>query len=111
MRLPTFGKPRIIACAEDFPDYIGLPRGCLEEVVDLLNSLGIEVILDDKKWGGNRVKLNFLGKLTDDQKKAAKKLSSYDIGVLAATTAFGKTVVGAHNDCQKKNKYINYRAS
>ena len=48
MRLPTFGKPRIIACAEDFPDYIGLPRGCLEEVVDLLNSLGIEVILDDK---------------------------------------------------------------
>jgi hypothetical protein len=61
MRLPTFGKPRIIACAEDFPDYIGLPRGCLEEVVDLLNSLGIEVILDDKKWGGNPVKLNFLG--------------------------------------------------
>lgn len=70
MRLPTFGKPRIIACAEDFPDYIGLPRGCLEEVVDLLNSLGIEVILDDKKWGGNRVKLNFLGKLTDEQKKS-----------------------------------------
>ena len=111
MRLPTFGKPRIIACAEDFPDYIGLPRGCLEEVVDLLNSLGIEVILDDKKWGGNRVKLNFLGKLTDEQKKAAKKLSQHDIGILAATTAFGKTVVGAHNDCQKKNKYINYRAS
>lgn len=106
MRLPTFGKPRIIACAEDFPDYIGLPRGCLEEVVDLLNSLGIEVILDDKKWGGNRVKLNFLGKLTDEQKKAAKKLSSHDIGVLAATTAFGKTVVGAHMIAKRKTNTL-----
>ena len=28
MRLSTFGKPRIIACAEDFPQHIGLPRGC-----------------------------------------------------------------------------------
>ncbi len=106
MRLPTFGKPRIIACAEDFPDYIGLPRGCLEEVVDLVNSLGIEVILDDKKWGGNRVKLNFLGKLTDEQKKAAKKLSLHDIGVLAATTAFGKTVVGAHMIAKRKTNTL-----
>ena len=106
MRLPTFGKPRIIACAEDFPDYIGLPRGCLEEVVDLLNSLGIEVILDDKKWGGNRVKLNFLGKLTDEQKKAAKKLFQHDIGVLAATTAFGKTVVGAHMIAKRKTNTL-----
>lgn len=106
IRLPTFGKPRIIACAEDFPDYIGLPRGCLEEVVDLLNSLGIEVILDDKKWGGNRVKLNFLGKLTDEQKKAAKKLFQHDIGVLAATTAFGKTVVGAHMIAKRKTNTL-----
>ena len=106
IRLPTFGKPRIIACAEDFPDYIGLPRGCLEEVVDLLNSLGIEVILDDKKWGGNRLKLNFLGKLTDEQKKAAKKLFQHDIGVLAATTAFGKTVVGAHMIAKRKTNTL-----
>lgn len=27
MRLPTFGKPRIIACAEDHPQHIALPRG------------------------------------------------------------------------------------
>jgi superfamily II DNA or RNA helicase len=106
MRLPTFGKPRIIACAEDFPDYIGLPRGCLEEVVDLLNSPGIEVILDDKKLGGNRIKLNFLGELTDEQKKAAKKLFQHDIGVLAATTAFGKTVVGAYMIAKRKTNTL-----
>ena len=36
MRLPTYDKPRIIACAEDLPQHIGLPRGCLDEVRELL---------------------------------------------------------------------------
>ena len=106
MRLSTFGKPRIIACAENFPDYIGLPRGCLDEAVDLLNALGIEVILDDKKWSGNHIKLNFLGELTGEQKRAATKLSQHDIGVLVATTAFGKTVVGAHMIAKRKTNTL-----
>ena len=38
MRQPTYGKPRIIHCCEDFPKYIGLPRGCLEEIEELLHS-------------------------------------------------------------------------
>jgi hypothetical protein len=32
MRLSTCDKPRVIACAEDHPNHIGLPRGCLDEV-------------------------------------------------------------------------------
>src|SRR5205823_10016945 len=28
MRLPTYDKPRNIACAEDYPQHIALPRGC-----------------------------------------------------------------------------------
>jgi len=32
MRLPTYGKPRIVACAEDHPKHFGLPRGCLDEL-------------------------------------------------------------------------------
>jgi hypothetical protein len=27
MRLSTYGKPRVIACGEDLPHHIGLPRG------------------------------------------------------------------------------------
>ena len=106
MRLPTFGKPRIIACAEDFPDHIGLPRGCLDEALDLFNSLGIDVVLDDKKWIGTRIKLKFLGELTDEQKRAAKKLSQHETGVLAATTAFGKTVIGAHMIAKRKRSTL-----
>ncbi len=35
MRLPTYDKPRIIHCCEDFPKHIGLPRGCMEEILEL----------------------------------------------------------------------------
>jgi hypothetical protein len=31
LRLSTYGTPRVIACAEDFPHHIGLPRGLLDD--------------------------------------------------------------------------------
>ena len=42
MRMSTFGKPRVISCCEDSPKFLGLPRGCADEVFALLKSLGIE---------------------------------------------------------------------
>ena len=41
MRLSTFGKPRIISCAELHPRHVALPRGCLDEALELLRSHGI----------------------------------------------------------------------
>ncbi len=38
MRLPTYGKPRIISCAELQPRHVTLPRGCLGETLELLRS-------------------------------------------------------------------------
>ena len=37
MRLSTYDKPRVIACAEDHPHHIGLPRGCLDDVRQTLS--------------------------------------------------------------------------
>jgi len=45
MRLPTFGKPRIIQCADDFPRHVGLPHGCLDEVADLFIFHNIRLVL------------------------------------------------------------------
>jgi hypothetical protein len=39
MRFSTFGKPRIISCCEDFPKHLALPRGCLDDVLELFQSL------------------------------------------------------------------------
>ncbi|MDE2449094.1 MAG: DUF559 domain-containing protein, partial [Gammaproteobacteria bacterium] len=95
MRLSTYGTPRIIACAEDHPHHIGLPRGCLEDVERLLGDLGIGTTLRDERCRGQPLALTFQGQLRPEQVAAANALLARETGVLAATTAFGKTVIGA----------------
>jgi superfamily II DNA or RNA helicase len=93
MRLPTYDKPRIINCCDDFPKYIGLPRGCLEEVEELLHSLDIKIQLIDKRFAGIPIDCQFIGMLRSEQELAAETMLKHDTGVLSATTAFGKTVI------------------
>ena len=95
MRLPTFGMPRIISCAELFVKHVALPRGCLDAAKDLLIANGITVEVRDERQVGTRLGIRFLGTLTGEQETATKALLVHETGVLAATTAFGKTVVAA----------------
>lgn len=96
MRFPTFDKPRIINCCEDFPKHIGIPRGCLEEIISLLESLKIKVRLIDERFNGKPIDVKFIGKLRPEQEKAAEAMLNSDTGVLSASTAFGKTVIAAY---------------
>ena len=96
MRLSTFGKPRVISCAELFSKHVALPRGCLDDLLRLLEDVSIKVELRDERQQGRPLETRFLGELTAEQKKALAALLKYDTGVLAATTAFGKTVVAAN---------------
>ncbi len=95
MRLSTFGKPRIISCCEEYPKHLALPRGCLEELNQLLKGLKIRTTLQDERVNGNPISLTFRGVLRPEQQLAADELIKNDIGVLSASTAFGKTVIGA----------------
>ena len=95
MRLPTYDKPRIIHCAEDHPQHIALPRGCLGDVEALLDDLKIKVFLHDERFGGRPIVATFKGELRPDQQLAANALLAHETGVLSATTAFGKTVLAA----------------
>ena len=95
MRLSTFGKPRIISCAELHPRHVALPRGCLDEALELLRSHGISVEVEDRRDLGQPLSVRFLGHLNEPQEAALEALERYDYGVLAATTAFGKTVIAA----------------
>lgn len=95
MRLPTYDKPRIIACAEDHPKHIGLPRGCLDELLETLYGLNIKGVVQDQRNTGQPLNATFQGELRPEQAIAAQAMLAHDTGVLAATTAFGKTVVAA----------------
>ena len=97
MRFPTFDKPRIISCAELHPRHVGLPRGCLDEAMELIRAHGAEAVVEDLRISGAPlpVEVCFRGALYGPQVKAFDALAPHDAGVLAATTAFGKTVVAA----------------
>lgn len=95
MRLSTYSKPRVIGCAEDLPHHIGLPRGCLDDVRKLLGELGVGIGIRDERHYGSSLEATFQGELRPEQKIAAEAILRHETGVLAATTAFGKTVVAA----------------
>lgn len=95
MRLWTGDKPRVIDCSEDFPEHLALPRGSLGEVLKLFEGHGIWVEVRDERQAGVPVSLTFHGELTPAQLEAAEAIAAHDFGVLAAPTAFGKTVIGA----------------
>jgi hypothetical protein len=95
MRLWTGNKPRVIDCSESFPSHLALPRGALGEARTLLERHGIRIDLRDQRQFGTSVSLTFRGELAVAQQEAANALAAHDLGVLAAPTAFGKTVIGA----------------
>ena len=102
MRLSTFSKPRIIYCGDDLSEYICLPRGCMDEVLEFFREHNVEVNIEDKRYNGNPIKAKFHGRLRPAQKKAVKALLENDIGILSAGTAFGKTVVGSYMISERK---------
>jgi superfamily II DNA or RNA helicase/very-short-patch-repair endonuclease len=95
MRLPAYDKPRIIACAEEHPSLISLPRGCLADVQQLLRELKITAVVRDERFSGRPLAATFRGELRQEQQVAANAMLAHDTGVLSATTAFGKTVVAS----------------
>lgn len=95
MRLSVWNEPRVIGCAENFPNHIALPRGCLDAVKELLRENGICCELRDERFAGQPLDVRFAGTLRPDQETAVAAMLAHDTGILCAPTAFGKTVAAA----------------
>ena len=95
MRLSTALTPRVISCAEELSRHIALPRGCRDELEDLLQQYGSTLAIDDHRNPGELLDVRFNGKLTAIQQQAVSTLCKQDIGVFVAPPGTGKTVVGA----------------
>jgi superfamily II DNA or RNA helicase len=94
LRLSTALTPRVIACAEDLPQHVGLPRGTRSALESLLREYDISLELEDKRSSGESVDFRFRGELTPVQQKAVNALLGYDLGVFVAPPGVGKTLVG-----------------
>jgi superfamily II DNA or RNA helicase len=95
MRMSVWDKPRVIGCAENYPQHIALPRGCFGTATELLADNGIGLDLRDERYAGEPCAVNFAGTLRADQEVAVAAMLCHDAGVLCAPTAFGKTVTAA----------------
>lgn len=95
MRMSVWDKPRVIGNAENYPQHIALPRGCLEAAQTLLKDNGIRCGLRDERFCGEAIHADFVGTLRPDQEQAVVAMLQHDTGVLCAPTAFGKTVTAA----------------
>lgn len=100
MRLPTYDKPRIISLSVETEEYLSIPRGCEDELFEFFKNC--KIVVEDKRNNGKNIKVKFNGNLREEQNEAVKTMLSYDNGVLSATTAFGKTVIGAYIISKKK---------
>lgn len=106
MRLSTYNKPRIICTADMYDDYLALPRGCEEALCDLLDKYQTEYKFVDKTNYGMKISIEFNGELRDEQMSAAEAMLQHNIGVLSATTAFGKTVIASYLIGERKTNTL-----
>lgn len=95
MRLPIYNCPRVIHLEENLEDYIAIPRGCKDKLLQFFEEYNINVVLQDETNPGKPIKVSFIGELTELQKEAGKALLNHEYGVLSAPPGFGKTILGA----------------
>jgi superfamily II DNA or RNA helicase len=62
----------------------------------------VETTWSDNTNPGRHIKVEFIGTLREEQPLAAEEMLKYEGGVLAATTAFGKTVIAAKLIAERK---------
>ena len=92
MRLGTHGMPRVVACGRVTEEAVVLPRGCREAAFALAEAAGASVVVEDRREEGEAQGFAFRGELRGGQARAVRELLRHEEGILAAGTAFGKTV-------------------
>ena len=106
MRISTYNIPRII-CRADFTDeYLAMPRGCEDAIINMLYSFKIDYEIVDNTNHGKPIGVTFKGKERDEQLDAINALMPFSNGVLSATTAFGKTVTAAALIARRKTNTL-----
>jgi superfamily II DNA or RNA helicase len=72
-----------------------MPRGCIDAVLEFINSYHVPFTIRDMRSIGHPIAVKFCGTLYDDQAEALEVMLQHDVGTLKANPSFGKTVVGA----------------
>ena len=70
MRMPVWNIPRVICCAEYRRDFLVLPRGCFDDVMNWMQENCVSVELYDERRSGRSICVSFNGELREEQTAA-----------------------------------------
>ena len=93
-RISTYKIERIIELFKENIDYISLPRGCFNDLVEILEFVGIAYEVEDRRIALKEINVEYSAILRETQKNAVDTLLKYDNGLLIAPTGSGKTIMG-----------------
>ena len=75
MGLSNFANARYIYLGKDENDYIKIPRGLLENVIEQCERVGIEYYIEDNCCTGREINVAFEGQLKESQIPAVEALT------------------------------------
>lgn len=55
MRLPIYNTPRIFDCSYEDQDFLGIPRGCMDALTELLEAYDVPYALEDQRCTGRTI--------------------------------------------------------
>jgi len=111
MKYSVYGEARVISRALNGDEFLQVPRGCLESAMKVLKANRLNPVIDDKRYAGVPIEVSFKGELREDQKPAVADLKKHDMGILAAGTAFGKTVVASYMIAERRVNTLTRQSS
>lgn len=106
LRFSTWNTPKYIFCGEYEASKLRLPKGTLENVIEVFNKAGSIVSIQDNRFVKELINLNFQGVLKPEQEIAVNEILKNDYGVLVAPTGSGKTVIACKIISQREKSTL-----
>ena len=93
MRFSTWDTPRYVCCDELVGDTLVLPRGVLDECLEVARIADSDLKVTDSRPERKQVGVHFTGQLSKEQTKSVDLVSPHEFGLLVAPPGAGKTVM------------------
>ena len=93
MRFSTWDTPRYVCCDELVGDTLVLPRGVLDECLEVARIADSDLKVTDSQPERKQVGVHFTGQLSKEQTKSVDLVSPHEFGLLVAPPGAGKTVM------------------
>ncbi|MEV9498007.1 TOTE conflict system archaeo-eukaryotic primase domain-containing protein [Aliarcobacter butzleri] len=95
LRKPLFNTPKYIRSFEENENFLMLPRGLKETLIDFLNVNAVSYSFVDKRVLNKIQTKTVTFNLRPEQNEAIKEIKKSDYSICVAPPGFGKTLLGA----------------